>query len=288
MKQVRTGMVGTALALLTAFGCGSSASSGGSGAPAPAVDAGIDSAREITVSGQVLVTELTMWTMGMQMPSISAAFGPITASPGNVSGSTPIASEGPCGVYYAAPATPAAKTLDAGPLTLQGGLHDVHLTTSPKGYAADLPDTAKSIFPPGAKLSLDAAGGSDIGAFHVEVAAPTKLAPTQPDFAAGLNLSVATPFDLAWPKGTSGSIFVEVVAQGTDPVTGKAASVTVSCAAADDGKLRIPASLLAHLPRTSNGMIMLTRFTSATTTVGNAQVELHVESTACSMGSIRD
>lgn len=280
MSHARGCIAPSAVSLLLA--CGSTSTVD---APAPAPPAPNDETPpppDIATSGTIKVTELTMYEMGMLMPSISAAF-----STGGTSDSAPIASEGPCAVYHATNGA-GGSPRDIGAITVEGGTKEFQLRYDNGGYAAER--ASGPLFEDGALLRAAGAGKDGVEPFVVEATAPKKLVPSSPDFRAGLSLSAREALTVTWPAAEKGgSMFIEVLAQGRDPVAEKDAAVTVSCSGPDVGSLTMPSSLLAHLPRVAgNGMLMMTRFSTASTTVGDVQIELKIESTACTMGSIRD
>jgi hypothetical protein len=259
-----------AVTLTLGIGCGGGDEAGPDAGGGETTDA----APTIQIAGRITVTELWMFEMGQQMASASAGFRMLDGQPPP----TPIAAEGSCAVYDGS-LDDGVGPLAAGDIAVTGGARDIRFTWSGGSYASDLPQSVSELFGPGQTLTAAGAGGADVGPFQVQAAAPNAMTPTAPNFTAGLDLSVASTFHLEWDPGAAGSIFVEIVSQG----------VTLACAPPNTGSLDIPSSLLTRLPRSSQGgMLMITRSTSEMTTVGGARVELKLESTACTMGRVRD
>lgn len=252
-----------------------------------------DAGPALRVAGTITIGENRMYTGGGQMVYAGAAFAKFDATD---QPEKPVATEGGCSVYVAADTAQdpmsmggaAGQTLDAGAIDIRGGARSIKLLMMAGEYASDVPQSATQLFSDGQTLTIEGAGGADVPAFQLEVSAPNTTTPVSPDFSRGLDLTKAAGLAVEWRTGAASSAFLEVVAGGTDPVSGLDGQVTLSCAANDVSRIDIPAALLAHLPSTTQAMLMITRTSTTTAIVNDARVQVNVESVACTMGRIRE
>lgn len=169
---------------------------------------------------------------------------------------------------------------DAGAIYITGGLRDVTLMPDPDGTY--ITDAANEILWGGAVDTLTiTAGGGDIEAFSEQVAAPSLIEITSPDFSVEpILITSGEAFTATWTDGGIGVTAVTV--NGFDADT----TVTVRCEfPSSAGTGTLPTSLMSWLDGYVDGTLSISNATRTTITPSNYAVQLILFSMAHAPGS---
>ena len=108
-------------------------------------------------------------------------------------------------------------------------------------YVSDPPPGARSLFRGGE--SLEVRGGRSSMAFRGTIAAPIAVRVTDPDLTTDWHLPLDGPLDLGWESVASMTMVVTIA------VSSQSEAGIIRCSTADVGALRVPAWMIAALPR---------------------------------------
>ena len=237
---------------------GASGTGGGSGGTLLGPDAGTGGSpvpRPAQLVAAIVLTETP------QVPTSSAQVA--VTEPGT------LPNQPGCSVVHVDPngAQPTAVSYDAGPIVVSG-VQGAPLTFQPSpsggGYTYQLNGgVPEDLFCDGATLSAHGSGGSQFGAFDVQVVAPQGLSISAPNQGFGEQAPAGDPLDIRWNAGQSESLLITIApAEGLDftPQAGN----WVFCGVPDTGSFTVPAGTLVPLAQDAGilgqqALVILTR-----------------------------
>jgi len=182
--------------------------------------------------------------------------------------------------------TPAQAT--TGKLTVSIGTTELALTPSAMLGGSPFADHMGPFWT-AAGVSVSAtATGAEVPAFMLHTESPAPITVTQPTFSGQtqpLIIDTSTALAVAWTGGAAGESVNVFLAGPFDA----AAFVEMTCAfPAETGEASIPASLLAMMPKGSNGRADVNVSKSASTVAGNWQIKLAAQSDGVSTENTTD
>lgn len=239
-----------ALALILLAACGDD-SSATVDAPTP-IDAAVDAKPDSpppSANGMLSVVETLSGGNADSDVDVMFTSGPVWG--------TMVGSDGSCVAYE----DPPMEGLSAGIVTITGTTSPI--TATPTGAAPNVTydtTTPANLFDPGATISVQAAGGADVGAFTASAVAPASVTGFTPP--ATLNRTNGTT--LTWTAGSGPKMLVAFFGFSTQHIR------VVLCRVNDTGSYTLSASNLALMPAasTTNNGAFLSLGRLAETTVG--------------------
>ncbi len=147
---------------------------------------------------------------------------------------------------------PLATYVDAGDVHVTGSATlpalRLYYDSASGSYGSDPPPGATQLFAGGERLTLH--GGHAGWSFDAALPAPKPVVVTAPDLTVDLHLPLDDVFEVAWQSESASSMVVTVTVSGASGTSGANGDYGwVRCATSDTGRLSIPRSMMAALPR---------------------------------------
>jgi len=188
---------------------------------------------------------------------------------------------GSCVATTTMPSGNTPALVGAGAITVSGGA--TMLTQTPQSSASGTSyanlTSMQSLWQGGEAIMVAAAGG-DVPAFATTLSAPTQATLTAPAASGGGALTVSRQADLqlAWMGDSYGTVDVELIGPS-------AQTVDIHCRYAPSAHAGVvPAALLAMLPATTGGALIVTSNSAATVGAGAWSVDARLQTPAVDGG----